>query len=55
VKQAVIHLGEHSTTERAMQAWEREIGELHTTRPKQARKLQAKLERLRKLSGVEQG
>jgi hypothetical protein len=50
VKQEVIHLGEHSTTESAMQAWQREIGALETTRPKQARKLQAKLERLQELT-----
>jgi len=49
VKQEVIHLGQHITPEKALTAWEREIGELQTTRPKQARKLQAKLERLRVL------
>jgi len=47
VKQEVIHLGEHSTLQDAMQAWEREIGELQTVRPKQAQKLQRKLDRLR--------
>jgi hypothetical protein len=55
VKQEVIHLGEHQTADEALTAWERAIGELETTRPKQARKLQAKLDRLRQLSGVEQG
>jgi hypothetical protein len=55
VKQEVIHLGQHSTPEKALTAWEREIEELAMTRPKQARKLQAKWERLRDLSGVEQG
>jgi hypothetical protein len=50
VKQEVIHLGEHQTAEEALTAWEREIGELQTARPKQARKLQAKLERLRILT-----
>jgi hypothetical protein len=55
VKQEVIHLGQHSTPEKALTAWEREIEELARTRPKQARKLQAKLERLRELRGVEQG
>jgi hypothetical protein len=55
VKQDVVHLGEHQTTDEALTAWEQEIGELETTRPKQARKLQAKLERLRELSGVQQG
>jgi hypothetical protein len=54
VKQEVIHLGHHSTPEKALTAWEREIEELMRTRPKQARKLQAKLERLGDLSGVEQ-
>jgi hypothetical protein len=46
VKQDVVHLGEHSTPEDAIEAWERQIGELKTTRPKQAQKLQAKLDRL---------
>jgi hypothetical protein len=55
VKQEVIHLGQHSTPEKALTAWEQEIGGLQTTRPKQARKLQAKLEMLRELSGVQQG
>jgi hypothetical protein len=50
VKQEVIHLGEHQTADEALTAWEREIGELETTRPKQARKLQAKLERLQELT-----
>jgi hypothetical protein len=36
-------------------AWEQEIGGLQTTRPKQAQKLQAKLERLREWTGEEQG
>jgi hypothetical protein len=55
VKQEVIHLGQHSTPEKALTAWEQEIGGLQTTRPKQARKLQAKLERLREWTGEEQG
>ena len=55
VKQEVIHLGQHSTPDKALTAWEREIEELVRTRPKQARKLQAKWERLRDLRGVEQG
>jgi hypothetical protein len=50
VTQEVIHLGQHITLEKALTAWEREIEELQTTRPKQARKLQAKLERLRELT-----
>src|SRR5215210_4376850 len=49
VKQEVVHLGQHSTPQDAMQAWEREIGELQTIRPKAAQKVQAKLERLRVL------
>jgi hypothetical protein len=55
VKQEVIHLGEHSTADEALTAWEREIEELARTRLKQARKLQAKLERLQELSGVMEG
>ena len=50
VKQEVVHLGEHSTPQDAMTAWQREIGELETTRPKQAQKLKEKLERLRELT-----
>ena len=55
MKQEVIHLGQHSTPDKALTAWEREIEELMRTRAKQARKLQAKVERLQELSGVEQG
>jgi len=55
VKQDVVHLGEHQTAEEALTAWEQEIGGLQTTRPKQARKLQAKLERLREWTEEEQG
>ena len=55
VKQEVIHLGQHSMPEKALTAWERGVEELARTRPKQARKLQAKLERLQELSGVQQG
>ena len=50
VKQEVIHLGEHQTADEARTAWERQIGVLETTRPKQARKLKEKLERLRELT-----
>jgi hypothetical protein len=46
VKQEVIHLGQHSTPRDAMQEWERQIGTLQTIRPKQAHKLQRKLDRL---------
>jgi hypothetical protein len=49
VKQDVVHLGEHQTADDALTAWEQEIGGLQTTRPKQARKLQAKLDRLKVL------
>jgi hypothetical protein len=55
VKQEVVHLGEHQTADEALTAWEQEIGGLQTTRPKQAQKLQAKLERLREWTGEEQG
>jgi hypothetical protein len=55
VKQEVVHLGEHQTADEALTAWEQEIGGLQTTRPKLARKLQAKLERLREWTGEEQG
>ena len=55
VKQEVVHLGEHQTADEALTAWEQEIGVLQTTRPKQARKLQAKLERLREWTREEQG
>jgi hypothetical protein len=54
VKQDVVHLGEHQTADEALTAWEQEIGGLQTTRPKQARKLQAKLERLRTWTEEEQ-
>ena len=51
VKQEVVHLGEHSTAESALESWPREIQELERIgRPKQAEKLQEKLERLRELS-----
>jgi len=36
VKQEVIHLGEHQTSQSAMQAWEQAVGELEATRPNQA-------------------
>jgi hypothetical protein len=50
VKQAVIHLGEHSTAEVALESWPREIQELNRTRPEQAEKLRSKLERLQELT-----
>jgi hypothetical protein len=49
VKQEVVHLGEHSKPLDALEAWEREIEELQTTRPHKAVKLTAKLEKLRRL------
>jgi hypothetical protein len=49
VKQEVIHLGEHSTAESALESWPQEIQELKRTRPKRAEKLQRKLDRLREL------
>ena len=55
VKQEVVHLGEHQTADEALTAWEQEMGGLQTTRPKQAQKLQAKLERLREWTREEQG
>jgi hypothetical protein len=50
VKQDVVHLGEHATVDEALTAWQREIGELQTTRPRKAEKLRAKMARLRELS-----
>jgi thiamine monophosphate kinase len=55
VKQEVVHLGQHGTPQSAMQVWEREVIELKATRSKQAQKLQRKMDRLRELSGEEQG
>jgi hypothetical protein len=49
VKQEVIHLGEHQTAEAALNSWPHEVQELNRTRPKQAEKLQDKLDRLREL------
>ena len=53
VKQEVVHLGQHNTADEARTAWQREIGELQTTRPKRARKLQRKLERLQELTNTD--
>jgi hypothetical protein len=50
VKQEVVHLGEHSTAESALESWPQEIQELKRTRPKQAEKLQDKLDRLQELT-----
>jgi hypothetical protein len=49
VKQDVVHLGEHRTTDEALAAWTLEVQKLKRTRPKQAEKLQRKLDRLREL------
>jgi hypothetical protein len=51
VKQDVVHLGEHTTAEAALDSWPQEIKELERIgRPNQARKIQAKLDRLRELN-----
>jgi hypothetical protein len=51
VKQEVVHLGEHQTAEEALTAWPTEIRELERRgRPKQAEKLQDKLDRLQELT-----
>jgi hypothetical protein len=55
VKQDVVHLGQHETVEAALDSWAQEIEELMLTRPKQAQKLQEKLDRLRELTRKEQG
>jgi hypothetical protein len=50
VKQEVVHLGENETAEAALAAWPQEIRELgRLGRPKKARNLQRKLDRLREL------
>lgn len=52
MKQEVVHLGQHSTVEAALDSWPKEIEELKRMgRPKQAEKLQEKLERLLELTG----
>jgi hypothetical protein len=51
VKQEVVHLGEHSTAESALETWPKEIQDLERMgRPKKAEKLQRKLDRLRELT-----
>ena len=53
VKQEVVHLGEHSTAESALESWPQEIAELKRVgRPRKAEKLQDKLNRLRELTGL---
>jgi hypothetical protein len=50
VKQEIVHLGQHSTAESALQSWPQKIQELRSVgRPKQADKLEEKLDRLRNL------
>ena len=50
VKQDVVHLGEHQTAEAALNAWPQEVERLeHKGRPRQAQKLQEKLDRLQEL------
>jgi len=51
-----VHLGEHAAPEDALAVWPHEIDQLRQIgRQSRAEKLQAKLERLRDLTGVEQG
>ena len=50
VKQQVIHLGQHSTAESALESWPKEILALRKKGPKQAEKLRQKLDLLRGLS-----
>ena len=47
VKQEVVHLGQHSTAQSALESWPQEIQELSMSRPKQAEKFRVKLEKLR--------
>jgi hypothetical protein len=55
VKQHVVHLGQYETVDEALAAWPQEIKELYQIgRPKQAEKLQVKLDRLRELNREEQ-
>jgi hypothetical protein len=51
VKQEVVHLGQHSTAQSALEAWPQEIKNLRQIgRPKQADKLQGKVGKLRELT-----
>jgi len=51
VKQEVVHLGEHGTAVSALAAWPQKIRELgRLGRPKEARNLQRKLDRLKELT-----
>jgi hypothetical protein len=50
VKQEVIHLGEHSTAESALESWSQEIKRLRRMgSPKKAKTLQRKLDKLQEL------
>ena len=50
VKQEVVHIGEQSTAESALESWPQELQELERKgRPRQAAKLQSKLDRLQEL------
>ncbi len=44
-----VHLGEHATADEALTAWAEDVRQLQTTRPRKADKLEAKLDRLRRL------
>jgi len=50
VKQDVVHLGEHQTADDALKAWAEDARALQATRPRQAEKLRAKMDRLRELT-----
>ena len=50
VKQEVVHLGEYETAEAALESWPQEIEQLKRTRPRQAERLQEKLDRLQELT-----
>jgi hypothetical protein len=51
VKLQVVHLGEHSTAESALEAWPNEIQGLECIgKPRKADKVRGKLDRLRELS-----
>ena len=55
-KRVLVHLGQYPTPEDALAAWPEEVSaHMRYGRDEQAEKLQEKLERLRELSGVEQG
>ena len=51
IKQQVVHLGEYSTAESALESWPKEIQKLERIgRPRQAKKVQEKLNRLQELT-----